>query len=206
MVERLNRQWRRPIFAEAFHALEGYARAHLEEAIEAAPARPGTGPAIGIERYVDGAGPNASPRLRSEPKPFERVWPIAMNDDIGAGQKLKQSVSAARIPQIEPGAPLAERHFWREAWLIPFWWVYPQHISPEAREAFIHYIGLRKAQPLFSNARSIRNALDRMRLRQANRLVADLDRVLTADDIMSLEASDVLASRVFSRSSVPEAS
>jgi AAA lid domain len=50
---------------------------------------------------------------------------------------------------------------------------------------------------LFSNARSIRNALDRMRLRQANRLVADLDRVLTADDIMSLEAVDVLASRVF---------
>jgi hypothetical protein len=57
---------------------------------------------------------------------------------------------------------------------------------------------LRKTQPLFSNARSIRNALDRMRLRQANRLVADLDRVLTAEDIMLLEASDVLASRVFS--------
>jgi hypothetical protein len=58
---------------------------------------------------------------------------------------------------------------------------------------------LRKAQPLFSNARSIRNAFDRMRLRQASRLVADLDRVLSADDIMSLEASDVLASRVFSK-------
>jgi hypothetical protein len=43
----------------------------------------------------------------------------------------------------------------------------------------------------------LRDALDRMRLRQANRLVADLDRVLTADHIMSLEASDVLASRVF---------
>ena len=70
--------------------------------------------------------------------------------------------------------------------------------SADAREAFIRYIALRKTQPLFSNARSIRNALDRMRLRQANRLVADLDRVLTADDIMSLEASDVLASRVFS--------
>jgi hypothetical protein len=40
-----------------------------------------------------------------------------------------------------------------------------------------------------------------MRLRQANRLVADLDRVLTAADIMSLEASDVLASRVFSNRS-----
>jgi hypothetical protein len=36
-----------------------------------------------------------------------------------------------------------------------------------------------------------------MRLRQANRLVADLDSVLTVDDIMSLEAADVLASRVF---------
>ena len=40
-----------------------------------------------------------------------------------------------------------------------------------------------------------------MRLRQANRLVADLDRVLTASDIMSLEASDVLASRVFANGS-----
>ncbi len=70
--------------------------------------------------------------------------------------------------------------------------------SADARQAFVRYIGLRKTQPLFSNARSIRNALDRMRLRQANRLVADLDRVLTAEDIMSLEASDVLASRVFS--------
>jgi probable Rubsico expression protein CbbX len=74
--------------------------------------------------------------------------------------------------------------------------------SPDARQAFVRYIALRKTQPLFSNARSIRNALDRMRLRQANRLVADLDRVLTADDIMSLEAPDVLASRVFSNTSV----
>jgi len=73
--------------------------------------------------------------------------------------------------------------------------------SPEARAAFVRYIALRKTQPLFSNARSIRNALDRMRLRQANRLVADLDRELSADDIMSLEASDVLASRVFSKAS-----
>ena len=71
--------------------------------------------------------------------------------------------------------------------------------SAGARDAFIRYIGLRRSQPLFSNARSIRNALDRMRLRQASRLVADLDSVLTADDVMSLEASDVLASRVFSK-------
>jgi probable Rubsico expression protein CbbX len=71
--------------------------------------------------------------------------------------------------------------------------------TPEARAEFVRYIALRKAQPLFSNARSIRNALDRLRLRQANRLVADLDHVLTADDIGSIEASDVLASRVFGK-------
>jgi len=70
--------------------------------------------------------------------------------------------------------------------------------SSEARDAFVRYIALRKAQPLFSNARSIRNALDRIRLRQASRLVSNLDRVLTGDDLMAIEANDVLASRVFS--------
>jgi probable Rubsico expression protein CbbX len=71
--------------------------------------------------------------------------------------------------------------------------------TSEARAEFVRYIALRKNQPLFSNARSIRNALDRLRLRQANRLVADLDHILTADDIRSIEASDVLASRVFGK-------
>jgi probable Rubsico expression protein CbbX len=75
-------------------------------------------------------------------------------------------------------------------------------LTPPAREAFIRYIGLRRTQPLFSNARSIRNALDRMRLRQANRLIADLGRSLEIDDIMSLEAADVLASRVFSNAAI----
>jgi len=73
-------------------------------------------------------------------------------------------------------------------------------LSPEARDAFVRYIAIRKTQPLFSNARSIRNALDRIRLRQANRLVSRLDRVLTSEEVMSLEAGDVLASRVFSAS------
>jgi probable Rubsico expression protein CbbX len=76
--------------------------------------------------------------------------------------------------------------------------------SPEARDAFTRYIGLRKTQPLFSNARSIRNALDRIRLRQANRIVSHLDRVLNSDDLMAIEATDVLASRVFSGGSDTE--
>jgi probable Rubsico expression protein CbbX len=79
-------------------------------------------------------------------------------------------------------------------------------LSAEAREAFIRYIALRKTQPLFSNARSIRNALDRIRLRQASRLVSHLDRALTGNDLMAIEADDVLASRVFSRAAdVPAA-
>ena len=71
--------------------------------------------------------------------------------------------------------------------------------SDAAREAVGRYITLRKQQPLFSNARSIRNALDRARLCQANRLVADLDRELSARDIMTLEASHILSSRCFQK-------
>lgn len=72
--------------------------------------------------------------------------------------------------------------------------------TSDARDAFVRYIALRKAQPLFSNARSIRNALDRIRLRQANRLVADEGAILSVDDVQSVVASDVLASRVFEMS------
>jgi len=74
--------------------------------------------------------------------------------------------------------------------------------TPEARVAFERYVAVRRTQPLFSNARSIRNALDRIRLRQANRLVSRLDRVLTAAEVTAIEAADVLASRVFNK---PEA-
>jgi probable Rubsico expression protein CbbX len=76
--------------------------------------------------------------------------------------------------------------------------------STDARDAFTRYIKLRKTQPLFSNARSIRNALDRIRLRQANRIVSHPDRVLTSDELMAIEANDVLASRVFSGGSDKE--
>ncbi|HEY4083151.1 MAG TPA: CbbX protein [Burkholderiaceae bacterium] len=66
-----------------------------------------------------------------------------------------------------------------------------------ARETFADYLGHRLAQPHFANARSVRNALDRIRLRQASRLFVERDRVLTRDDLTTLEPSDILASRVF---------
>ena len=70
-------------------------------------------------------------------------------------------------------------------------------VGPGARPAFDEYLRRRIAQPHFANARSVRNALDRMRLRQASRLFADRDRVLGRDDLTTIAEADVRASRVF---------
>ncbi|MDE3012412.1 MAG: CbbX protein, partial [Pseudomonadota bacterium] len=55
----------------------------------------------------------------------------------------------------------------------------------------------RMTQPHFANARSVRNALDRARLRQASRLFDDRERLLDAELLSTLDAADILASRVF---------
>jgi probable Rubsico expression protein CbbX len=68
-------------------------------------------------------------------------------------------------------------------------------LSGDAREALGEYLRLRREQPNFANARSLRNALDRARLRQARRLL-EAGRV-DADMLMTIEAADVRASRVF---------
>ena len=69
--------------------------------------------------------------------------------------------------------------------------------SAEAEQAFAEYITLRRQLPFFANARSIRNAIDRARLRQANRLFARMAEALTKDDLITIEAPDIRASRVF---------
>jgi len=69
--------------------------------------------------------------------------------------------------------------------------------SPEAQEVFRHYLELRMAQPNFANARSVRNALDRARLRQANRLFEGRASRVSRTDLMTIEPPDILASRVF---------
>ena len=65
-----------------------------------------------------------------------------------------------------------------------------------AEPAFSRYVSLRRQQPHFANARSIRNALDRIRLRHATRLFS-ADTVLTREQLCTLQAEDILASRVF---------
>jgi probable Rubsico expression protein CbbX len=70
--------------------------------------------------------------------------------------------------------------------------------SEETDKAFKEYIELRRQMPNFSNARSVRNAIDRARLRQANRIFSQAhDRKLTKADLVTIEAEDIYASRVF---------
>ena len=69
-------------------------------------------------------------------------------------------------------------------------------LTAEAKRALAEYVALRRRQPLFANARSIRNALDRARLRQANRLLAG-DRDLDLEKLTAIEAEDIRRSRVF---------
>jgi probable Rubsico expression protein CbbX len=71
--------------------------------------------------------------------------------------------------------------------------------SEEALAAFADYIQRRMQLPFFANARSIRNAIDRARMRQANRLFNRMNSsALTKRDLMTIEADDITASRVFS--------
>lgn len=70
-------------------------------------------------------------------------------------------------------------------------------LSDGARAALKEYIPLRMELPHFANARSIRNALDRARLRQANRLFAARDKALTKKDLTTIDEADLRVSRVF---------
>jgi len=71
-------------------------------------------------------------------------------------------------------------------------------ILPEGEKVVLEYIRLRKEQPLFANARSMKNALDRARMRQANRIFeANSTTPLTKSDLVTLDVTDFLQSRVF---------
>jgi probable Rubsico expression protein CbbX len=70
-------------------------------------------------------------------------------------------------------------------------------LDSEADAVLLEYIERRIRQPQFANARSVRNALDRARLRQASRLFERRGGVLTKEDLMTIAAADIRASRVF---------
>jgi hypothetical protein len=65
------------------------------------------------------------------------------------------------------------------------------YLSEEAKEAFRHYIMRQMEDPRFANARSVRNELERARLRHAHRLTSEPDRSWTRDDLMRIEPVDI---------------
>nr|YP_010208243.1 Rubisco expression protein [Pseudo-nitzschia multistriata]UBA15256.1 Rubisco expression protein [Pseudo-nitzschia multistriata] len=70
-------------------------------------------------------------------------------------------------------------------------------LTPDAEIALTQYITKRKEMPLFANARSVKNALDRARMRQANRIFDSRGQVLTKKELVNLEAEDILQSTIF---------
>lgn len=70
-------------------------------------------------------------------------------------------------------------------------------LTPEAEIALAQYIQKRKEKPLFANARSVKNALDRARMRQANRIFDSRGQLLTKKELVNIEAEDILQSTVF---------
>ncbi|MCU1630735.1 MAG: CbbX protein [Pseudonocardia sp.] len=74
-------------------------------------------------------------------------------------------------------------------------------LSPAARRALRAYLDRRVGQPWFANARSVRNAVERARLRQALRLVEQPDPRVDLTALTTIEAPDLLASRVFDAAS-----
>jgi probable Rubsico expression protein CbbX len=70
-------------------------------------------------------------------------------------------------------------------------------LTSDAEVALQSYIQKRKEKPLFANARSVKNALDRARMRQANRIFDSRGQVLTKKELVNLEAEDILQSTIF---------
>ena len=70
-------------------------------------------------------------------------------------------------------------------------------LTPEAESALTMYLAKRKEKPLFANARSLKNALDRARMRQANRIFDTRGQILTKKELVNIEADDILQSTIF---------
>jgi len=70
-------------------------------------------------------------------------------------------------------------------------------LTSDAEIALKEYIKKRKEKPLFANARSVKNALDRARMRQANRIFDSREQVVTKKELIDIESQDILQSTIF---------
>ena len=71
-------------------------------------------------------------------------------------------------------------------------------MTAEAEDALLEYVTKRMELPLFANARTVSNAIDKARMRHANRMFASGDRILTKSDLVTIEADDIRESSLFS--------
>jgi probable Rubsico expression protein CbbX len=78
------------------------------------------------------------------------------------------------------------------------------YLCDQAEAVFREYLTFQMGQPRFANARSVRNELERARLRHAHRLAADPELGRSRDDLMRLEPLDILTGPVFSLSAIDE--
>nr|YP_009394520.1 Rubisco expression protein [Vertebrata thuyoides]ARW63082.1 Rubisco expression protein [Vertebrata thuyoides] len=69
----------------------------------------------------------------------------------------------------------------------------------DADKVLLEYANRRMKQAHFANARSIRNAIDRARMRQANRIFSSGDKILTKADLTTIQSEDILKSRLFNQ-------
>ena len=112
----------------------------------------------------------------------------------GMGSRIAHHID---FPDYDLDALMAIAHLMLEQQRYTF--------SADAHLAFRELLSRRMTQPRFANARSVRNALERARLRQANRLVSSRGRLLSRDDLMRIEAEDILKSRWFAEATVAPA-
>ena len=71
-------------------------------------------------------------------------------------------------------------------------------LAKDADVVLLNYAKKRMKLPHFANARSIRNAIDRARMRQANRIFSSKNKILTKVDLVTIQSEDILKSRLFS--------
>lgn len=70
-------------------------------------------------------------------------------------------------------------------------------LGQDADKVLLNYAKKRMSLPHFANARSIRNAIDRARMRQANRIFSSREKILTKADLVTIQSEDILKSRLF---------
>ncbi len=76
--------------------------------------------------------------------------------------------------------------------------------GPGAEESFQEYLERRVTRPRFAHGRSVRNSIDRARLRQANRLFGEGVNELSREELMTITPDDILQSSVFAEDHEPE--